>query len=261
MTVAEASPGEALRYTIRTLYQYPDLPKWHWLTSADLIDTEAKVLNEWRQETRRLGKPKARHVTRFRNELLEAAERYQEAQAAALDTRWGEVLPVMEEAPQRTTDLCLAVFALSRHQGPEVLLTDRVAVDLIESMTGRRWVFGQDRPGITRAKRWLESRDICTLAFMPGSTSTVYQVLGIQGFIAAEGQKPCSTSRPVLSDRDLMVRAWSRDSLKAGEKWVPGRAVLVVDGRLARDAEESARRGHVPVSHPFAVFLTDVQQL
>jgi hypothetical protein len=258
----DVDPGEALSYTIRMLYLHPGLPKWHQLASgADLADTEARVLDEWRRETGRLGKPKARHATRFRNGLLEAAERYLEAAQAALDARWGEVLPTLEEAPQRAIDMCTAVFALSRHQGPEVLLTDRVAVDVIESMTGRRWLMG-DRPGITRGKRWLVSRDICTLAFMPGSTSTVYCLL-TQGITPTEGQCPVSLPagvRPLLSERDLMVRAWSRASLKAGEKWQPGQAVAVVDAALARDADEDARRAEFLASDPvFGPFRKDVQ--
>lgn len=244
--------GDALSLTVRTLYLHLELPRWRYSRVDDLTDEQAEAFVEWRKKaTYLLGY--TRHLDDQLARLLDCAEERLEAVQGDLAAAWAcrTCCPESgwQDAPQCARDLYAAVMALGRTAGPEVLLSDRAAVDLIESMTGRRWVFGENRPGITRAKRWLESRGYFTIKTMKGSRTTVYCSV-LQGTLPEDHKclvavaPDVPDSRPVLGELDVLAFRVSVDWLKAKRDWVPGRAVaearseLEERQRLAEEREE-----------------------
>lgn len=241
--------GDALTATIKILARHPALPQWRRTSLGALTDEQARTVLAWRsQASRLLGY--SRHLDEQLDKLLDSAARHLETQQAQWAAHWAAITSASwwEDAPQCDRDLFAAITALSRTAGLEVMLTDRVAVDLIESMTGRCWVFGKDRPGITRAKRRLQKRGCFTIRFMPGSKTTIY-CLVLQGFIPVEAHtspvalaEAAADTRPLMAEQDERVVLHSRTWLREGRKWVPGRAVAVVRSLLEEHAEAETRQ-------------------
>lgn len=262
--------GDALTLTIRTLYLNPALPWMLHCASMDILtDEQVGAVRGWRREASRL-LGYSRHLDKQLDALLDCAARYLESQQDELGARWScrTSCPEFgwERMPQSDRDLYAAVMALSRTAGPEVMLTDRVAVDLIESMTGRRYVSGTGRrqqPWITRPKRRLESRGYFTIGFMPGSRTTLYRVVQ-QGIIAAQHKCPVALggdradSRPQMSEQDERVFWLSRAERRNGVVWQPGRAVAEVRSRLEQQAARDSESW--PAPWPLVPWLLDARR-
>jgi len=240
--------SRALSITIRTLYLHPELRWWYRSGSDTLMDGQAEMVSRWRVAVRDLGRPKARTVNEYLTGLLETAQRHLEAAQDALEARWAEVTSGAasgwQDAPQAARDLYAAVMARSREAGPEVLLSDRVAVDLIESMTGRRYMFGR-RPGLTRAKRWLTEHGYLTTK--SGRLRTTIYCLLTQGIYPPVGQclvsvGQVSPGRPGMSEQDRAVVRQSVADLEA-KRWEPGRALTAVREDAA---DRAAREAAIP---------------
>lgn len=253
--------GDALTLTIRALYLNPRLP-WmlHCGTIDVLTDEQIEAVKRWRGEAARL-LGRSRHLDEQLDALLDSAARWLESGQGELAATYACRTSCPEfrwkRMPQSDRDLYAAVMALSRTAGPEVMLTDRVAVDLIESMTGRRYVSGNGRrqqPWITRPKRRLESRGYVTIGFMPGSRTTLYRAVQQGTYaphphkcpVALAGGTAGPDSRPVLSEQDWQVFMLSRVERRNGAVWEPGKALAAVrelaaaEMRRAEQQEASA---------------------
>jgi hypothetical protein len=247
--------GPALKYTVWMLFKYPELAQLFRRGNDHLTGDEAVLLAAWRQEATRIGRFRSGEAPAKLAALLDRAAFYLKTKRAELAAVCACRVSCPEfgyrDAPQIDRDLYDALRALSRTAGPEVMLSDRVAVDLIESMTGRQYVFGgkseRVQPGITRAKKRLESRGYLTIKHLPGSRTTVYCLL-LQGstpatdncLVAVAGEDLADT-RPELSEQDKAVKEESESWQHAKKPWEPGRALLVVQARLGEFGEASVR--------------------
>ena len=171
--------GDALSFTVREFYLHPDLPRWRRSSIDVLTDEQAEVVLRWRKEAAGL-LAYTRHLDDQLVKLLDCAEAHLESVQGELAAAYACRMSCPEfrygSLSQRGRDLHAAVAALSRTAGPRVLLSDRVAADLIESMTGRQYAWG-DRAAITSAKRELSGHGIAVIGQYGSSRTTEYCLL------------------------------------------------------------------------------------
>lgn len=155
---ADVARREAFDLTVRTARQHPEF--WRWQRTYPSGDSaHDMVVAGWREaalKTSRRG-GKVKHEGKFLGDLAGAAQRCMEAEDEALAAVWSVVTstPGWAKAPQSARDLYRVLHAVAAEPGElggrRVLMSQRLAIALIESRTRRRYSMGT----ITKARAWL----------------------------------------------------------------------------------------------------------